>query len=169
MGAGAALEQAHAVAQFLYEEAALLDAGRFEEWLALLAPDVVYRAPVRTTKGRGEGSELSAEMFHFDETLETLRIRVQRLRTGTAWAEDPPSRTRHVVTNVRVRPGAADELVAESALLVYRNRGDDAGFDLLSAARTDTLRLVGGALCLARRLIAFDQATLGTRNLGIFF
>jgi len=158
-----------AVCQFLYHEAELLDGNRLDEWLALLAADVVYQMPVRLTRERSAASDVSHDMYYFDETRTTLQTRIARLKTDFAWAEDPPSRTRHCVSNVRVAPGAApDELAVRSYLLLYRNRGDDPGHDLLAAERTDVWRRVDGAWRLARRCILLDQANLGTRNLAIF-
>ena len=154
---------------FLYHEAELLDGGRFDEWLDLLTDDVQYQMPVRLTRERGQGTDASPDMQFFWEDRATLGLRVQRLRTEFAWAEDPPSRTRHFVSNVRVRPGGApDELEVRSYLLLYRNRGDAAGHDLLSGERRDRLRRVGGSWRLARRSFLVDQVVLGTRNLAVF-
>lgn len=164
------MDEAHqAAVAFLHHEAELLDAGRFEEWLELLADDLVYQVPVRVTRERAAGSGVSTSMFHLDETRATLQVRVRRLQTEVAWAEDPPSRTRHFVSNVRVEPAARpDELSVRSYLLLYRNRGDEPGHDLLSGERHDLLRRVDGVWRLARRVVVLDQVTLGTRNLAIF-
>jgi PAH dioxygenase small subunit len=164
---------AHLIAQaFLFEEAERLDTGRFHDWLNVLAEDVVYQAPVRVTRERGPLPDVSDEMFHFDETLTTLRWRVERLGTEFAWAEDPPWRTRHHVSNIRVRSATPDEIQVTSYLLLDRNRGSDPGHDLLSAERHDVLRhrVTGGVdgWCLTRRQVILDQATLGTKNLAVF-
>ena len=80
-------------------------------------------------------------MAHFDEDRYSLMKRVERLETEHAWAEDPPSRTRRFVTNIRCWIGDSDdELVARSNLLLFRSRGDTLGPDLLSGQRTDLLR-----------------------------
>jgi len=160
---------AYAIARdFLFGEAELLDARRFEDWLALLAPEVCYQAPVRVTRERSDLSEFSDSMFHFDESQQTLRWRVERLRTEFAWAEDPPSRTRHFVSNIRVQSASADRLEVASYLLLYRNRGTDSAHDLLSCERLDRLRQIDSAWKLERRQIYLDQSTIGTKNLGIF-
>jgi 3-phenylpropionate/cinnamic acid dioxygenase small subunit len=156
---------------FLFEEAERLDRRRFQAWLELLADDIVYQAPVRVTRERGPLAEVSDEMFHLDENLTTLRWRVERLGTDFAWAEDPPSRTRHCVSNIRVRSASADQIEVSSYLLLYRNRGSDASHDLLSGERQDVLRRTGRGFDgwqLARRQVILDQATLGTKNLAIF-
>lgn len=157
------------VLEFLHHEAELVDTGRFEAWLDLLTDDVQYRMPVRLTRERGAAPDRSDQMQFFWDDRATLELRVRRLRTDFAWAEDPPSRTRHFVSNVRVTPGSgADELEVRSYVLIYRNRGADAAYELLSGERHDVLRRVGGAWRLARREFVVDQAMLGVRNLGIF-
>jgi 3-phenylpropionate/cinnamic acid dioxygenase small subunit len=158
------------IVDFLYEEAALLDDGHFEAWLDLMTEDLTYRMPVRiTTQGDDEPDD-SDETQIFLDTLSSLQLRVKRLRTGRAWAEVPRSRTRHLVSNVRVRRTAnPDEFAVTSCILVYRNRGSAPTGDVLAGERRDLLRRVDGGLRLARRTILLDQAVLGTRHLGIFF
>ena len=97
-----------------------------------------------------------------------LRKRVQRLATDHAWTEDPPSRTRHFVTNVRTFRAAAGELRVQSALLLFRSRGDTREADLISAGRTDLLRATADGLRLARREIIVDESVLRTQNLAVF-
>ena len=151
---------------WLDHEAMLLDEGRLEEWLELLTPDVWYCVPLRLTRERGSGPDVHAGTPHFLDDAETLRMRVERLKTEFAWAEDPPSRTRRFVTNVR--PVATDDGVeVRSYLLVYRNRGDDSGAELISAERRDHLRRVADGLRLSRREVRIDQSTLGVRNLAV--
>jgi phthalate 3,4-dioxygenase beta subunit len=177
-------DPAHQAAhQFLVEEAALLDAADYAGWLGLLCDDIRYLMPVRVTTARGAGFDTLADMGHFDEDLYSLRKRVQRLATDHAWTEDPPSRTRHFVTNVRTFrssafpgsafPGSAIpnggvEFHVESAVLLFRSRGDTREADLVSAGRTDVLRETAEGLRLARREILVDEAVLRTQNLAVF-
>ena len=157
------------VLEFLYREAELLDDGRLEEWLALITEDVRYRMPVRLTRERGDAPDRSEEMQAFWDDRATLELRVRRLRTDFAWAEDPPSRTRHFVTNVRIGAGATDgELDVRSNVLVYRSRGDTTRYELISGERRDTLRRQDGGWRLARREFLVDQASLANQNLAIF-
>jgi len=154
---------------YLFREAQLLDSGRFEDWLETLTEDVVYRMPLRVTRERRSANEFAGEMAHFDESRASLEMRVKRLGTRQAWAETPPSRTRHFVSNVRSWHGDCDdEFLVYSNLLLYRNRGDSPDHDLLSAERRDQLRRVDGELKLAVRTILLDQSTLGTLNLSVF-
>ena len=162
-------DPAHLAAhQFLVEEAALLDAADYAGWLGLLCEDIRYLMPVRVTTARGAGFDSLADMGHFDEDMYALRKRVQRLATDHAWTEDPPSRTRHFVTNVRTFRAAASDLHVQSALLLFRSRGDTREADLISAGRTDLLRATADGLRLARREITVDESVLRTQNLAVF-
>lgn len=158
------------VYSFLMHEAQLLDEHREREWLdSCCAEDILYLMPVRETRERGAGDGFSDEMFYFEEDRGSLELRVRRLETEYAWAEDPPSRTRHFVTNVRVEPGEnEDELFVRSNLLLYRSQGTDRHYDTVSAERRDVLRREDGELRLARREILLDHTVLTTHNLSVF-
>jgi ethylbenzene dioxygenase beta subunit len=163
------------VLDFLHREAALVDEGRYREWLSLLTEDVVYRIPVRLTRERppqGGYGGIAEGMLHMDEDRASLEMRVARLETGFAWAEDPPSRLRHFVTNVRVgepvRGDRGEEVEVRSYLLLFRSRWDRPDFTFLSAERQDLLRRENGGWKLARRLVILDHSTLPTHNLSFF-
>lgn len=158
------------IVQQLYHEAAVLDGQRFREWLDGMTEDVRYEVPVRLTRERGNHEDYSTDMQLFAEDMEMLRLRAARLETDFAWAEDPPSRTRHFVSNVRVRPADGDPsaVAVSSYLLLYRNRGESADADLISGERQDVWRRVDGRWKLARRVVYLDQATIGTKNLAVF-
>src|SRR5262245_11549910 len=89
------------VHRWLVEECALLDAHRLDEWLELLADDVRYVMPVPVTAPLGPNAEPASTMDHFDEDRFSLRKRVARFATDHAWTENPPSRVRRHLTNVR--------------------------------------------------------------------
>lgn len=154
---------------WLFDEADLLDRNDFSAWLERLAPDLRYTMPVRSTVRRGDGAGISASNHHFDETLGSLTIRVRRLLEATQWAEDPPSRVRRFVTNVRVQDSGGGELHTRSYLLVLRSRLDSPAFEFVSCERRDVLRQTEDGLRLAEREIIVDQSTLGTNNLALFF
>jgi 3-phenylpropionate/cinnamic acid dioxygenase small subunit len=159
------------IEQFYYREAALLDGHRYDEWIELFTDDVHYFMPIRRTMTRRQlGREFTrpGEMAYFDDDKELLRTRVEKLSTGTAWAEDPPSRTRHVVTNIRVEDTDGPELLVHSNFYLYRTRLKSA-VDEWVGRREDTLRRVGGELKVARRFIYLDQTILQSANLSNFF
>jgi len=156
--------------EFLDDEAELLDENRLSEWIDLLAEDIRYWAPVRVTRRRRDGSEFAERIGHFDDDLAMLKMRVDKLDlTTTAWAEDPPSRTRRFVTNVKAfRSEVEGEFVVLSNLLLVRNRWDLPTWELLSARREDLVRREPGGWKLARRTIWIDQSTLALANLAVF-
>jgi phthalate 3,4-dioxygenase beta subunit len=165
--------QAH---QFLVDEAYLLDGQDYPTWLSLLTEDIRYLMPVRVTTARGAGFDTAPGMAHFDEDKYSLGRRVARFATEHAWTEDPPSRLRHYVTNVRTFATVhADELLVESAVLLFRSRGDVRESALVSAGREDMLRRdptgaaeSAGHWMLARRTVAVDESVLRMQNLAIF-
>lgn len=159
------------VMDFLVEEAYLLDGDELEAWEELLAEDLTYTMPTRQTMMRRDGRGFDPRMGHYDDTRATIRMRINRvLHTESAYAEDPPSRVRRLVTNVRVHEGLVeDELAVTSSLLLLRSRWDLSEYDLVSALRDDVLRRTPDGLKLARRRILMDQSSLGTPNLAVFF
>jgi 3-phenylpropionate/cinnamic acid dioxygenase small subunit len=161
------------IEQFLYAEAALLDARQFDTWLTLLADDLHYFMPTRRTMQRRERDlEISApdEVALFDEDKPSMVVRVRRLNTGLAWAEEPPSRTRHLVSNVRIEELPGGEYAVRSYFALHRNRLER-DVDLFFGERLDTLRRADNAygFVIARRTIQLDQATLLAPNLSMFF
>jgi 3-phenylpropionate/cinnamic acid dioxygenase small subunit len=172
------------VEQFLYREARLLDERRFHEWVALFTDDVHYfmagrsnRYPKRSkaiaildpARYVEDDTALEDELALLDETKETLLGRVARLDTGMAWAEDPPSRTRHMIANIEIEPGDSDaELKVYSSFIVYRSRAETEE-DFYVGARQDLLRRIDGQWRIARRKMTLDQNVLSAKNISIFF
>ena len=85
--------------EFLYREARLLDEGRLEEWLLLFTQDAYYWMP--SDKGLDPREETP---IIYDDRA-TLEDRISRLRSPAAHSQSPPSRTRHMISNVEVGPG----------------------------------------------------------------
>jgi 3-phenylpropionate/cinnamic acid dioxygenase small subunit len=165
------------IAQFLYNEAELLDERRHDEWLALLDEGIRYWMPMRRNVKYGDTSrEFTREtedINWFDEGKDTLTRRVRQIQTGIHWAEEPQSRITHMVSNVQlltVTPDAATarEVIAKSRFLIYRNRVETET-DLLIGKREDVLRRNGDGWLIARRKIILDQNVLLTKNLTFFF
>ena len=159
------------IEEFLYAEAELLDNRRYDEWLDLFTDDCHYWMPIRSTRVAADAEHEFTQEWensYFDDDKLTLRQRVAKLSTGFAWSEEPPSRTRHVVSNVRIRDSAdADELTVVCNFITYRTRlsTDE---DLWIGERHDTLRKVNGQWRIAVRKIYLDQAVLKSKNLSAF-
>jgi len=175
-------ETQHAVEQFLYAEARLLDSRRFLDWLELFTDDCRYWMPTRRNRlraGAGEQWEIEDELEDehalgfFDDNKTTLTRRVRRLYTGMAWAEDPPSRTRHLIGNVEIEPAEGeDELFVRSGFMLFRSRNEGLGKDedIFTGSREDVLRPDGtGSWKIARRRIIPDFVTINSQNLSILF
>jgi 3-phenylpropionate/cinnamic acid dioxygenase small subunit len=152
------------IEQFLYREVRLLDERKFDEWLNLLSEDIRYWIPVRETR-YGGGVCGEGELAYVDGDKKMLELRVKRLGTGLAWAEEPPSRTRHFVMNVEVVRDEGDEVEVHSNVLVFQSRY--ATYEQFYVGkREDRLRREDGQWKLAYRKIILDQALL-PRTLSI--
>lgn len=168
------LDLQNEIEQFYYREAQLLDHHAYDAWFALLEEDIRYFMPLRTNRTFKEKNlEYSGngEYAHFDETYETMRGRIRKQTSELGWAEDPPSRTRHIVSNVMVRN--AEELntfEVSSAFILYRNRLERQ-VDIFAGERRDVLRRADNGLGfkIAKRTILLDQSTLLSNNLSMFF
>lgn len=158
------------ILELLYREAEVLDAHRFEDWLALFTEDIHYVMPVRTGTFRARGAGFEESMAFFDDNFQSLSTRVQRLATEAAWAETPPSRTRHFISNVRVTPAERPgEYAAAASFMVTRCRGEQPQ-QMFTGRREDLLRRVApGELRIARRRILVDQTVITGTNLSVFF
>jgi len=166
----AAAELQAECAEFLFQEAEYLDDRRFRDWLQLITEDCVYQIPIRVTRGLGSHeADFARTGFHMKDTYPTLSMRVERLYTQYAYAEDPPSRTTRLVSNVRCQPrGSSPEIDVKSKFACYRAMGEGTDFDLLMGERRDVLRRVDGDLKLAARTVLLVHTTLPTANLGLF-
>lgn len=163
------LEQ-YRIEQFLFHEAALVDARRFDEWFDLLADDLEYWMPVRTVRTLNEAAHEFAkpgEGAFFDDDKISMGQRVKKLTTGFSWAEDPPSRTRHHVTNVRVLERRDGEVVIGCNFLIYRSRLANE-VDVWSGRREDTLRGSDGDYTIVKRHLFLDDVSLNSKNLSSF-
>lgn len=163
--------------EFLFYEAELLDDRRLREWHTFVTEDITYRVPVRTTRERSNPREFSEAAYHLKEDWGTLKVRTERMESEFAWSEDPPSRTRRQVTNVRITDRANDEIQLKNNLVIVRSRKDETTPDILSMERHDTLRRVDGGfvsdsgtapgLKLARRTALLDHTVVPTDSLSI--
>jgi ethylbenzene dioxygenase beta subunit len=159
------------IEQFLYREARLLDDERYDEWLALMAPDIHYWMPGIQARYRADKGEVisATRMAFFDDDLDFLTKRIDRAKQVTAWAEDPPTRHFHMVSNIEVEATSTpDEWVVHSLVFNLRHR-NEMEEQTLSARRRDVIRRdATGALKLARRLIRLQQTVLQAKNINTF-
>jgi 3-phenylpropionate/cinnamic acid dioxygenase small subunit len=162
----------HKIEDLFYLEAELLDERRLREWLDLFTDDLHYWMPIRRNlfeRPEDLEQELSepGESYYFNDTKKTLQIRVERLYLKNAWAEMPPSRTRRLVSNIRVKKDDGAEIEVHSNFIVYRTRLEH-DQDIFVGTRRDILRRVNGEMKIARRTIILDQAVLAAKNISVF-
>ena len=159
------------VEQFLYAEAALLDARRYRDWLDLVADDIEYWMPLRRTV---TSSDLDREFTKlgeialFDDDRMYLEMRVKKLEAGSAWSEDPPSRSRHFVSNVRILDVAGDEITLEACFHLYRSRLES-DVDNWIGRRVDVLRRMGEKFRIAKRHLFLDHTVIQSTNMSTIF
>ncbi len=159
------------VEQFLYAEAALLDARRYRNWLGLVADDIEYWMPLRRTVTNSdldrEFTKLG-EIALFDDDHMYLEMRVKKLEAGSAWSEDPPSRSRHFVSNVRILDVAGDEITLEACFHLYRSRLES-DVDNWIGRRVDVLRRTGESFRIAKRHLFLDHTVIQSTNMSTIF
>ena len=149
---------------FLYREARLLDERRVVDWLRLCTEDIHYVIPTRKSVvssrpnyERPVAEEFDVNYFHVDDRRAELEIRIGRLTTSAAWAEDPPSRTTRMITNVEVEPGGSDsQHLVRSCVLLQRLRDDHAS-TVVIYRREDQVRETDDGLRLAGRRVLLDH------------
>jgi p-cumate 2,3-dioxygenase beta subunit len=109
-----------AVEHFLFEEAAHLDNWRLDDWLALFTEDGRYVVPT-TDLPNGDPKQ---DVVFIDDDCRRLRGRVDRLKSRFAHREYPWSRTRRLITNIRLTRIEPHEIDVEASFAVYRARAE---------------------------------------------
>lgn len=158
--------------QVLHREAQLLDDGRYEDWLALLDPQVRYAAPVPVDT-LGEPSEAEPgggpRLWLFDDGLGQLELRVAKIRTGLPQTENPASRVVRLIGTVTVDPtGTPDEYLVRSAFILYRHRRQRQ-VEVIAGHRHDLWRSTSDGWRLASRQIHFAANVLPTKSLSLLY
>jgi len=149
------------IEDFLFEEAALLDAWKLDEWLALLTEDAFYRVP---SNDRPE-ADPRATLFTIADDIARIRSRVTRLKDRNAHAEFPPSRARRLITNIRIT--GQNPLRVEANFVVYRYRSNDDSRQYVGRYRY-LLRKDRGKLKIAGREAILDAMELASLGLVSF-
>ena len=147
------------IQRFLYREAGLLDRRDFAGWLALLAQDIHYR--VSAAVARDAGAEPVSYAI-IDESLTGLKSRIDQISNPRLTrAENPPSMTRRVVSNVEAyHSQKKNEFDVVSYLLAYRSRSSIPEGGFYVAVRRDTLRRSASSWILSSRNVHLDQTMI---------
>ncbi|GAB7389150.1 aromatic-ring-hydroxylating dioxygenase subunit beta [Bacillaceae bacterium] len=147
------------IEDFLYHEASLLDEWRLDDWLELVTDDAVYHIP--------PNDELDGDyrdtLFLVADDYHRLKSRVKRLKSRHAHAENPHSRTRRFISNVRITGRSDDTLDVTANFIVYRYRRHEQIRTYVGKYQYK-IRLINGNLKIAERRVLLDPEELG--NLG---
>jgi 3-phenylpropionate/cinnamic acid dioxygenase small subunit len=134
------------VEQFIYHEADLMDEHRYDEWLALWADDALYWVP----SGRDDIDPRREISLIYDDRVR-LQVRIARLKSGFAHAQEPKSRMRRVVSNIVIKEVEDGEVVASSNfLLTELRRGKQ---DIFAGRTTHRLRPDNGSFKLVSKKV----------------
>jgi p-cumate 2,3-dioxygenase subunit beta len=144
------------IEDFLYAEADLLDSWKLDEWLALLTDDATYYVPPNDKPD----ADHRVTLFTIADDIVRLRERVIRLKDPNCHAEYPPSRTRRLITNVRVIGADGDAIAVAANFAVYRYRRGEPVREFVGRYRY-MLRRMGGVLKIAERRAILDAHELG--------
>ncbi|MGQ3057734.1 MAG: aromatic-ring-hydroxylating dioxygenase subunit beta [Nevskia sp.] len=107
------------VEDFMFLEAEMLDEWRLKEWLTLFTMDATYNVPATDV---APNASPDSSLFYVADDRFRLEQRVERLLKRTAHAEFPRSKTRHLVSNVRIRSRSDSELDVGAAVLTFRTK-----------------------------------------------
>ncbi len=150
---GLARQQAE---EFLFHEAALLDAWDLDAWLGLLAEDARYLVP----PNEAPDADPDTTLFIIADDIKRIRARVKRLKSPDAHAEFPPSRTRRLLANVRILEDNGVTAVVTANFSVHRFRRGGRGGEYVGRY-VHRLAMDGEGLKIAERRAILDSEELG--------
>ena len=133
------------VEEFLYFEAKLIDEHRYDEWLGLWTEDGLYWVPCNSD----DADPTRQAMIIYDNRAR-LGERIYRLTSGAAWAQQPRSRTRRLISNVEVRESAGAYAVESNCLIAELRRSRQ---DIFAARVLHTLRPDGDSFRIALKKV----------------
>lgn len=163
-------EDAREVQAFLLRESRLLDDERWDDWLLTLSEAIHYWMPGIENRRREDksGQYQADHMAFFDDGIRDLKRRVTRFKQPSAWAENPPTRNVHLISNIEVYAGAEEgEFLAYSCFINQRSRGLDESHQLVGR-REDVIRRESEGLRLLKRKILIPNAMLLCKNINTF-
>jgi len=130
----------------LYREARLLDDLRHQEWLAMLDENATYWIPCN-----GDGTEPNREISLVFDDKHRLTDRIGRLQSGLAHAQNPPSKTKRLVSNVQIENATENAAMILSGFILYELRR---GKERVFAGRYEhRLHLVDGTWKIASKKV----------------
>jgi 3-phenylpropionate/cinnamic acid dioxygenase small subunit len=146
--------------KLLIREAWIRDNEQFEEWLNFFTDDCRYWAPIRMTLDRDkEDFNRKDQMSHVDEDKQGLVLRFKRLSSGLTYTDEPPARTRRMISNVQLLEHGADSAIVLSYFMVFRSHPGHTD-TLAIGYRRDQWRKLDEGWKIKERMIVLDQDRL---------
>jgi 3-phenylpropionate/cinnamic acid dioxygenase small subunit len=145
---------------FLFCEARLADESRYDEWFALWTEDVRYWVPVNI-----DDYDPDEHVSIIYDDRERLELRILRLKSGGAWAQEPQSRMRRLISNIEIEPGpgAGEYLVVSNFVLGELRRGREGTY---FGQQKHTLRMTAGGLRMAAKTVVLVKNNEPLHNLS---
>ena len=143
------------VEDFLWLEADLIDQWRLDEWLEMFTDDAHYYVPPSDVDG--DTADPDTSLFYIMDDRNRMQERVIRLKKIGAHSEQPRSKVRHMISNVRVRREGV-MIQARSSFAVWRNK--DATSDVFVGHYLHELVEVDGGLKIAKKTCVLDMEAL---------
>ena len=147
------------VEDFLFDESELLSAWRWDDWLALFVEGARYEIPTfdaRHLDGR-------VAQFFISDDWPLLQARITRMKSKHAHAENPPSHTHRLISNVRHHVDDDGTVRVRANFIVHRGR--DPRIAPYGGRSDHELVAVDGAprFRLRRAVLLTEQVRPGTR------
>jgi 3-phenylpropionate/cinnamic acid dioxygenase small subunit len=135
------------VEQFIYREARLQDELAYDEWEALWTDDAIYWVPANA-----DDSDPETEMSIIYDNRARIATRIKQLQTGKRHSQNPPSRLRHIVSNVELLDSSDEDVQAGANFIVYESR--ERGLTLWAGRSTYGLRRTGDGLRMSSKKVS---------------
>jgi 3-phenylpropionate/cinnamic acid dioxygenase small subunit len=171
----------HQIEQFYFREARLLDDRKFQEWYSLLSEDVRYTIPTRHTpmldpqlRETEAVLNIKQELNHGlepplrDDNYLTLMIRTTRAFKLNAWADNPPPRTRRIVSNLEVYETSENRYQTFTNVMMSYSR-HDRNNHIYTFQRQDELIKDNEGFRLSARDIILDWNVVTGPSVGLIF
>jgi len=149
-----------AVEAFLFHEARCADENRYDEWFALWTEDARYWVPANI-----DDYDPDEHVSIIYDNRDRLEDRIGRLKSGGAWAQEPQSRMRRLISNVQIEPAEAPDecLVTSNFVLGELRRGRE---NTYFAQQKHRLRLTAEGLRMAEKIVILVRNNEPLHNLS---
>jgi len=140
---------------FLYEEAAMLDEWRLNDWIALFAKGATYEVP---SAGAADDVSAANALFYIADDYHRLCQRVERLKKDAAHSEFPRSDGLRLISNVRILGSVESGTSIGCAFVTYRSKNDTT--DIYFGHHRYVLQMAGGAIRIVSKRTLLDMSSL---------